>query len=179
MKPNNFTEKLLQRPCLLRTHWVWAGQDCKITPTQAPQVFVCLLLLTDEETESQRNEVTCPRCHSLGSQISKTADLSLSLDVGIPAWAFHAVFISRTGTCKEWAGQLNDFEQELLQSSLLSEIIQNTYPQGCRATGSPLCPQPQNFQTEPMTAQRSLSPVTAGHSELEALSTLTCLFQSP
>lgn len=40
---------------------VWAGQDCKSTPTQVPQVFVCLLILTDDKTESHRDEMTGPR----------------------------------------------------------------------------------------------------------------------
>lgn len=55
MKPVNFPAKLLQRCGLVwALHWVWDGQDLKITTIQAPQVFVCLLISTDEEAESPR-----------------------------------------------------------------------------------------------------------------------------
>lgn len=67
---------------LLGTGWM----DLQITPIQAPQVcllFVCLLVLTAEETESQRGEVICLKSHNLGSQVSQTANLSLCLDMGL------------------------------------------------------------------------------------------------
>lgn len=111
MKPHNFPAKLLQRHGLVwATRWVGDGQDLKITPIQAPQVFVYLLLFKDEETESWRGEVTCSRSYSVGSQVSRTAALSVSLGAGTPAWTFHVLFSSQEQEpAKNWLDSRNIF----------------------------------------------------------------------
>lgn len=130
--------------------------------------FACLLILTDEEAESQIGKMTCLRSPSLGFQISKAFHLAWIWD---STWAFHAVWISRRGACKGLAGEQRHFSWETPEQipvTLLQEVIQNAYMPACETTGSPLCPQPPELLPGLVTARDHSAQLHVGHCELAA-----------